>query len=103
MSLNFCFCPASNWFNRSRHAFSSLPPFSPKFLQATIIDSGIINGSSDQFKVDLTSAISSAPSGAPWHAAVPPLFGEPKPICVLNAKKDGLEDALASEITDLIA
>ena len=46
--------------------------------------SGISNGLDDQLSFFLTSFISSSPRGAPWDDALPDLFGDPKPIIVLQ-------------------
>jgi hypothetical protein len=41
------------------------------------------------------AAISSSPSGEPWHLDVPHLVGAPKPILVLQAIRVGLSDFCA--------
>ena len=46
----------------------------------------------------LTNEISSSPKGEPWDDAFPDLFGEPKPITVLQDIKVGLLDLDALEI-----
>ena len=57
---------------------------------ALLTASGISKGECGQFRASRVAAISSSPSGAPCIAAVPALFGDPKPIVVLQATSDGL-------------
>ena len=40
-------------------------------------------------QASLVSLTSSAPSGAPWAAALSCLLGEPQPMCVRTAISDG--------------
>ena len=46
----------------------------------------------------MTPSTSSLPKGAPWVFSVPAKFGEPNPIIVLHAIKDGFFDILALSI-----
>ena len=70
----------------------------PAINHSLLILSGISNGLYSQFNWAFVSSISSRPKGAPWADDLPCLFGEPKPILVLQAINVGLLDFWALEI-----
>ena len=74
----------------SSHLCSNWIPFSPIFLQAFRISSGVSNGSLFHLSFFLTKAISSSPKGDPCEEAFPDLFGDPNPIIVLHDITVGL-------------
>ena len=74
----------------SNHFFSNSIPLSPIFLHVLRIFSGISNGLKFHFSFFLTRSISSSPKGDPCDEAFPDLFGEPKPITVLQDITVGL-------------
>ncbi|MOA16762.1 hypothetical protein D3C78_1369920 [compost metagenome] len=53
------------------------------------MSAGISNGPWFQFSSLRARAISSLPSGAPWQSSLPCLFGEPKPMMVLQQIRVG--------------
>ena len=60
--------------------------------------SGTTKGAASQPSSLRAAAISASPRGAPWVAAVPCLFGAPKPITVLQAISEGLSLVCAAAI-----
>ena len=52
----------------------------------------MLNGSCFHLSLFLTNFISSSPRGAPCDEAFPDLFGEPKPIIVLQEIIEGFFD-----------
>ena len=85
---NSSFRPDS--FNRLRQASILALFIEPILRQALPIPSGISKTGCGQLSASRVAVISSSPSGAPCVAAVPALFGDPKPIIVLQAISDGL-------------
>ena len=67
------------------------------------MSSGISKGLLDQPKAFLVATISSAPNGAPCVFDVPPKFGAPNPIVVLQAIIDGFLDFLLLIIASSIS
>ena len=80
----------SDSFNRLRQASILALFIDPTLRHALPIASGISKAGCGQLSDSRVAVISSSPSGAPCVAAVPALFGDPKPIVVLQATSDGL-------------
>ena len=66
------------------HFFSKEKPFFPISLHSLSKLFGISKGLCCHLSFFLTSLISSKPKGLPWEDAFPDLFGDPKPIVVLQ-------------------
>ena len=68
-----------------------------------MIPSGISKGPWFQPSADFAAAASSAPSAAPWLAAVPAFFGAEKPMMVRQAMITGLRDFCAQLSAEAIS
>ena len=74
-----------------------------RFFHSSSIFFGTVNGLCGQFSLVLVSFTSSSPSGEPWTDDFPCLFGDPKPILVLQEINVGFLDFWAFLIDCIIS